>query len=67
MKARLGKAEGITATAHRIARIICHLVAKQVPYDDNQIFQLTPQAKARRVANLQRQAQKLGLQIMVAQ
>jgi hypothetical protein len=67
MKARLGKAEGITATAHRIARIIYHLVAKQAPYDDNQIFQLTPQAKARRVANLQRQAQKLGLQIMVAQ
>jgi transposase len=67
MKARLGKAEGITATAHRIARIIYHLVAKQVPYDDNQIFQLTPQAKARRVANLQRQAQKLGLQIIVAQ
>lgn len=67
MKARLGKAEGITATAHRIARIIYHLVAKQVAYDDNQIFQLTPQAKARRVANLQRQAQKLGLQIVVAQ
>lgn len=67
MKARLGKAEGITATAHRIARIIYHLVAKQVSYDDNQIFQLTPQAKARRVANLQRQAQKLGLQIVVAQ
>lgn len=67
MKARLGKAEGITATAHRIARIIYHLVSKQTPYDDHQIFQLTPKAKARRIANLQRQAQKLGLQIVVAQ
>jgi hypothetical protein len=58
MKARLGKAEGITATAHRIARIIYHLVVKQAPYDDNQIFQLTPQAKARRVANLQKTGAK---------
>lgn len=65
MKARLGKAEGITATAHRLCRIIYHLVAKQVDYDDNQIVNLSPKAKARRVANLMRQAEKLGLQLVV--
>lgn len=67
MKARLGKAEGITATAHRIARIIYNLVAKQVAYDDNLVFQLTPKAKARRIASLCAQAQKLGCQLVVAQ
>lgn len=66
MKSRLGKAEGITATAHRICRIIWHLVAKQAPYDDSQIVNTSPKAKARRIANLVRQAEKLGLQLVVA-
>jgi hypothetical protein len=33
MKARPGKAEGITATAHRLARIVWNMIAKQEAYD----------------------------------
>lgn len=67
MKARLGKGEGITATAHRIARLIYELVAKQSAYDDSLIFQLTDKAKSRRLAALNAQAQKLGAQIVMTQ
>lgn len=34
MKAKLGPAAGITATAHKIAIIFFTLVTKQVEYDD---------------------------------
>lgn len=67
MKARLGKAEGITATAHRIARIIYHLVAKQTAYDDTLIFQLTPKALARRRGSLEKQAERLGFKLVAIQ
>jgi transposase len=60
MKARLGKAEGITATAHKLARIIYALISTQQPYQEQIAFQLTPQRRASQVANLHRQAAKLG-------
>jgi transposase len=66
MKARLGKAEGITATAHRLARIVWHMIDKQEAYDDAKVCQLSPQARARKLVNLRREAQKLGLQLVEA-
>lgn len=67
MKARLGKAEGITTTAHRIARLIYHLVAKQTAYDDTLIFQLSPKGLARRRCSLEKQAEKLGFKLVAIQ
>lgn len=66
MKARLGKAEGITATAHRVARIIYTMVSRQCAYDDSRVFQLTPKAAARRRRSLEKQAHALGLKLIAA-
>lgn len=60
MKGKLGKAEGITAAAHKLARIIHGMIKSQQPYSDNQAFKLTPQSVARRRKSLEKQAAALG-------
>jgi transposase len=67
MKARLGKAEGISATAHKLARILYTLITTGQPYDEAKAFAPTPQAKDRCLARLTQQAKKLGLQLVPAQ
>ncbi len=64
MKARLGKAEGITATAHRLARIVYHLIATGEAYDDTKTAGVNAAAKARSIARLRKQAENLGLRIV---
>ena len=66
MKARLGKAEGLTATAHKIARILYAVITRRVPHNEDQAFQQTPATQARRLHHLQKQAAKLGLQLIPA-
>jgi len=67
MKARLGKAEGLVAVAHKMARVLYAMITTRQPYDETRAFQLTPSSTARRVTNLQKQAAKLGLQLVPAQ
>jgi transposase len=66
MKARLGKAEGITATAHKLARILYAVITRRVTYHEEEAFKQTPATQARRIHNLQKQAAKLGLQLIPA-
>jgi transposase len=66
MKARLGKAEGITATAHKLARILYGMITTRMPYNETEAFKQTPSSKARRLQNLQKQASKFGLQLVAA-
>ncbi len=61
MKGRLGKAEGTTAAAHKLARIIHGMIKSQKPYDEKDAFKLTPQSEARRRRALEKQAAALGL------
>lgn len=61
-----GRCENITATAHKIARILYGMIASGKPYDENEAFKLTPSSKARRILNLQKQAQAFGLQLVPA-
>lgn len=61
MKGRLGKAEGVTATAHKLARIIYAMIANRQNYDPEKPFELTPRKRSRIIANLKRKAQRLGL------
>ena len=63
MKARLGKAEGITATAHKLARILYAVITRRVPYHEDEAFKQTPASKNRRLLNLHKQAAKLGFQL----
>ena len=66
MKARLGKAEGITATAHKLARILSAVITRRVAYNEAEAFKQTPATPARRISNLQKQAAKFGLQLLPA-
>lgn len=66
MKARLGKAEGLTATAHKLARVICGMIKTQRGYDEKEAFKSTPQDAARCLKALQKQATFLGLALIPA-
>jgi hypothetical protein len=66
LKARLGKAEGIVATAHKLARILYGMIKSGQAYDENEAFKVTPSSQAHRLRNLQKQAQALGLQLVPA-
>lgn len=64
MKAKLGNAEGITATAHKLARIIYVLITTGKKYDEAVITQVPEKVRNRRLRNLHKQAQKLGMQLV---
>jgi transposase len=61
LKGRLGKAEAITAVAHKLARIIYGMIRHQRPYDEKEAFKQTPQKLARRRQRLEKEAAALGL------
>ena len=67
MKTRLGKAEGITAAAHKIARIIFSLITTAATYDDKIVGTMTESQANRRIKNLQKAAQRLGFQLVAAE
>ncbi len=64
MKGRLGKAQGITATAHKLARIIHSLIANSRPYDEKQAFRANPSSEKKQLKTLRNLAEKLGFQII---
>ena len=64
MKARLGNPEGITATAHKLARILYALIATGRTYDESVVTQISESTRKRRIKNLEKQAAKLGLQLV---
>ena len=63
-RARLGTPQAITATAHKIARIIYHLVTHHVLYDDDVLFRQQHQDRKRRERNLLNQARALGFDLV---
>ena len=67
MKARLGKAEGITAVAHKLARLIYAVIEKQEPYDPRKAFQTTARTKSRRLKSLTKAAASLNLRLVPAE
>jgi len=67
MKGRLGKAEGITAGAHKLARIIYAMIQTRTPYSEPTACRSGPQATRRRLKNLQAAAAKLGFQLIPKQ
>lgn len=63
LKGRLGKAEGQTAGAHKLARILYGMILHQIPYDEDNAFKTTPASLARQRKHLEKQAALLGLQV----
>ena len=63
-KGRLGKAEGIVAAAHKLARIIWAMIASGQPYDEAKAFKTTAASTARRLKNLENQAKALNMKLV---
>ena len=60
MRAKLGKAEGITATAHKLIRIVYRMILEQKSYDEERAFKQTAQTKRNRLRSVTAQAAQLG-------
>ena len=58
--------KAITAVAHKLARIVWAMIVSGQPYDENKAFQTTPASTARRLKNLQNQAQALNMKLVPA-
>jgi len=63
LKARLGPASANTAMAHKLARILWHMVHHQVAYDESVFCQRDQQVIERQTRRLRKQAQSLGFDL----
>jgi len=64
MRAKLGAPKAITATAHKLARIVYHMVDTRHAYDETICAHNEVQNRQRLEARLRKQARELGLQIV---
>jgi hypothetical protein len=63
MKAKLGAAEAVTATAHKLARLIYRLIKHGEAYVRQGLEEYEKDFKARKLHALQKAAKKLGFQL----
>ena len=66
MRARLGGPQAVTATAHKLARIIYALLKNQTEYVDPGEGHYERQARERAIKSLRRRAKQLGLELVSA-
>ena len=66
MRYRIGPAKAITATAHKLARIIYHLVTTGQPYDETLLAEHEHRTRARKTRRLKTQAAALGYELVPA-
>jgi transposase len=64
MRARLGAPKAITAAAHKLARIVYHLLTTRQAYDESIFAQHEHTFRTRTEARLRAQAKELGLQLL---
>lgn len=64
MRARLGAPKAVTATAHKLARILYRMLTKGVNYQEVGENYYEQQYQARVVANLEKRAQELGYKVV---
>src|SRR5262245_1814018 len=60
MRAHLGGPKAVTATAHKLARIIYHMLKYQVEYVDLGVDHYEAKHREREIKKLQKKAEKLG-------
>jgi transposase len=66
MRAKLGAPKAITATAHKLARIIYRLVTTREPYDESRLAKAEQDHRQRTESRLRAQARALGFQLVPA-
>jgi len=64
MRAKLGAPKAITAAAHKLARILFHLLTTNQPYDESVFAQQQIQNNQRMHRKLQQQAKSYGYQLV---
>jgi hypothetical protein len=66
MRSRLGAPKAITATAHKLARILYHLLLTREPYDESVFARIETEYQKRTENRLKAQARALGYQLVPA-
>ena len=64
MRAKLGPAKAITATAHKLARILFHLLTTRQPCDQSVLLRDAEKQRKRVEAKLRARARALGFQLV---
>ena len=64
MKARMEDPKAMTATAHKLARIVYHMVTTQQEYDATIFQELERRRRQQKSARLHAQARELGFQLV---
>ncbi len=64
MRYRLGPPKAITATAHKLARVLYHLVTTREPYNEHVLADHEQQTRARKTRRLRSQAAQLGYELI---
>ena len=67
MRAKHGPAKAVTATAHKLARIIYYMLRDRTPYQDPGAKQYEDQHQERLIRSLKRKAARLGMQLIPAE
>ena len=67
IKSRLGAPKAITATAHKLARIVYAMLRDQAEYDDKGMAYYETHYRERALANLKRNARRLGYQLVAVE
>jgi len=67
MRTRLGTPAAITAAAHKLARVLYHLITTRQPYDESVFAGLEERARHRQFFRLKRQAAALGFELTPTQ
>lgn len=66
MARKLGKPPAITATAHKLARIVFHLLTTKEAYQESVFTRCEEEAQKRAELRLRKHAAKLGFQVIPA-
>jgi transposase len=66
MRAKMGAAQATTATAHKLARVVYHVLRTKTPYNESVFHEYDEQSRQRAEARLKRQAATLGFNVIPA-
>jgi len=66
MRAKLGAPKAITATAHKLARIVYPLLTTRQPYDESRLAAAEAARRRHSESRLRAQARALGFQLVPA-
>jgi transposase len=63
LRARLGTPAAITATAHKLARILYHLITTRQPYRETAFAEIEENERSRNLLQIQRKAARFGFML----